>query len=343
MKNLNVRRHGENIKPVYATSELSSGGAQSTKGARPDGKISGIVKRFSKSCKAAENPTALGLLKHKFSEAIEFTGISHEVRGLIAFMGLIAATIGLGFGQMLFFEMLDRGLDRTINKIFVAIAVVFIVLGIYVLLRAIRHEFFRPEDEPIIFDRSRQKVYRFFREVNPGVTGLFKYWPIHAAEYEWHLIDVEHNAILLATGSTITRSHSLTFIVRRSSTDPTIIDDFGVGNTIQLGESSVAPLWEHIRRFMGENGPHLPNGETVIKDRAPTTLWESMGAVGPIGPGYFEKWKTQRGTMVLYHLLFPLFLPMFLLWGFLNWLSYKTATAVQWPTEIIETLQIESA
>ena len=71
------------------------------------------------------------------------------------------------------------------------------------------------------------------------------------------------------------------------------------------------------------------------------TLWESLGAVGPIGPDYVTKWKTESGSMILYHVLFPLFMPMFLLWGFLNWLSYKTAFDVQWPSAVVN--EVESS
>lgn len=339
MKNLSLRRHGENVKPTYTGAGETSWAGKSTDAERPDNKISGIVKRFSKTGRAADKPTALGLVKTRFPQAIEFTGISHEVRGLIVFMGLISAAIGIGFGQMFFFGMIERGLDRTINKIFMGCSVLFIIMGIYFLARAVRHEFFRPEDEPIIFDREHRKVYRLFREVHPGWKGLFKPWPMRAAEYEWDLIDVEHNAVLVTTGSTVTRLHNLIFIVRRSMADATIIDSFEVGNTIQLGELTVAPLWEHIRRFMEEAGPHVPDLETVISSKPPSTLWESMGAVGPIGPEYLNNWKSQKGTMILYHMLFPLFFPMFLLWGFFNWLSYKTSIPVQWPSVVIEEVQ----
>jgi hypothetical protein len=37
---------------------------------------------------------------------------------------------------------------------------------------------------------------------------------------------------------------------------------------------------------------------------------------------------------ILAHVLLPLSVPFFLLWGFFNWLSYKTAYAVDWPEEI---------
>ena len=344
MKTLTLLRHGSNIKPIYASSgDSPSWTGSSTDAERPGGQVSGIVERFAKSVQAAAKTTSCGLLKTKFPNGLEFTGIAHEARGLIVFVGLIAAAVAIGFGQMFFFGMIRWGLEEAFHRIVLCIGILFVIGGLHVLLRAIRFEFFRPEDEPIIFDRKHRKVYRLFRETHPGWKGLFKPWPIRAAEYEWDLVDVEHNAVLMTTGSTITRLHHLFFIVRRSATDPTIIDSFEVGNTIQLGETTVAPLWEHIRQFMEEQGPHIPAGESLITSKPPATLWESMGAVGPIGPDYFSLWKTQRGTMIFYHVLFPFFLPMFLLWGLFNWLSYKTATPIQWPQEVLDAVQSEPA
>lgn len=201
-------------------------------------------------------------------------------------------------------------------------------------VQAIRAEFFRPEDEPVIFDRKNRKVYVMARDTLLGWRGMLKPWPIYAAEYDWNMLDAEHNALVSANGSTVNRYHSLHFLVRRSAEDATIIDSFQVGTSLQVGAESAAPLWEHIRRFMEENGPHLPPGELPIQEKAPVTLWQSMGAVGPLGPDYFRYWRNHAVVMIFFHLLFPLFLPMFLMWGLCNWLSYKTAIPVQWPQAV---------
>ena len=143
-----------------------------------------------------------------------------------------------------------------------------------------------------------------------------------------------------ANGSTVHRHHTLVFLVKRSADDPTIIDSFQVGNSLQVGADSAAPLWEHMRRFMEADGPHIPAGELPIIEKAPTTLWESMGAVGPMGPGYVRNWKNHPVGMVFFHLILPFSLPLFLLWGLFNWLSYKTAIPVRWPKEVLNAIGI---
>jgi hypothetical protein len=330
-------RHGEHISPDFVNSAGVAGAAgRSTDKERSDGHVSGVVKRFSRNAKAADVPTALNLLKTLYEGAIEFTGIAQQTRGASALIGLFAGAMALGMGWPLIRILTEDGFGNIFHLVLLAIVLFFIAFGLNVMVRSMRVEFFRPEDEPIIFDRKNRKVYVIVRVMQPGWKGLFRHWPIHAAEYDWDLIDVEHLAVVSATGSTVHRYHSLVFLVKRSEADPTIIDSFQVGNTLQMGAESPALLWEHIRRFMEAHGPHLPTGETPITEVAPVTLWESMGAVGPIGPKYMNYWKNHAILMVFLHVLCPVSVPLLLLWGLFNWLSYKTAIQVQWPKEVLE-------
>lgn len=333
-----VARHGEHVKPHYAPAEGHTDGraGTSTGETRPDGELSGIVKRYAKGARANDVAITLNWIKRTYAEAIEYTGSPQGLRGMVMLWGLFGAGIGFGFGiWRLFVDFYSRP-----NNVLDVIALIFPPLllwfGIYMLLRATRLELFRPEDEPTLFDRKNRKVYRVFRETQPGIKGLFKRWPLHAAEYDWDLIDAEHQAQLVTTSSTVTRYHNLMFLVRRSAQDPTIIDSFSVGNAMMLGEANVSAVWEHIRRFMEEGGPHLPSGETLAPSKPPQTLWQSLGAVGPIGPSYGRWWKDNTAFMILIHVLFPFFVPFFLLWGIFNWLSYRTATPIQWPDEVMQ-------
>lgn len=247
-----------------------------------------------------------------------------------------------GFGIWLGLAMSESsiGSSRLLGWILVALG---FGLSLRMFLSSARVELFRPEDEPTLFDRKHRKVYRVFREAQPGWLGLFKPWPLRATEYDWNLIDVEHQAVLTTTGSTVTRYHALVFLVKKSATDQIIIDSFTIGNTMELGELTVPAVWEHIRRFMEENGPHLPPGETLAPSQPPQDFALSLAAVGPFGASYRRWWQDNAGFMILIHVLFPIFVPFFLLWGFFNWLSYRTATRIEWPPEIVETVGIRQA
>ena len=54
---------------------------------------------------------------------------------------------------------------------------------------------------------------------------------------------------------------------------------------------------------------------------------------------YGRWWKEQLPFMPPIHVLFPIFVPFFLLWGFLNWLSYKTALPATWPKEVLTEIE----
>ncbi len=168
----------------------------------------------------------------------------------------------------------------------------------------------------------------------PGWRGLFKSWPVRAYEYKWKLIDAEHRMTTTTAGSTRTNWHSLLFIVRNSASNDRAIGTFHVAPPTLLCESTVGPFWEHIRRFMEEDGPHLPPGETRTYLEVPTSLWQSMGAVGPFGPNYFYWWKNHPFYSVVMHVFIPFILPMCFAWAITNWLSYLTAIEVQWPHEV---------
>jgi hypothetical protein len=330
-----VLRHGELANSIYAPGGSGESWAgSSTDEDRQDGEVSGIVRRYRKEEQASISVTAINLIKAAHPDAIEYIGISAHVRWLAIFWGFFSLCVLVGLGWMFLDYLISVGFERTFYQFLAFVSCFFILAGFYFLLWGIRAELFRPEDEPIIFDRKHRKVYRLFRVAHPGLKGLFMRWPIRAAEYGWDLIDAEHNAVLITTGSTAIRYHSLVFIVRKSATDPTVIDSFPVGSSVQLGEFSVDPVLEHIRRFMEEEGPHLPPGERVNARMRPETFWQSMVEVAPVGPAYTTGWKNMPAIMVLFHLLSPIFVPIFLLWGFFNWISYKTSVPVYWPSEV---------
>jgi hypothetical protein len=103
-----------------------------------------------------------------------------------------------------------------------------------------------------------------------------------------------------------------------------------------LSEFSTPRVWEHLRRYMNENGPALPLGETVADTTVPVTWWESLGAISVFGPGYDKRWADSWGWMLIMHLLLPITLPLALLMATTNWLSYKTAYPVRWPQEVLD-------
>ena len=121
-----------------------------------------------------------------------------------------------------------------------------------------RTDLFNLSDQPIIFDRKHRRVYRLFGEIPEGRLRLFKPWPTRVCAYDWDAIEAEHHYEGMVTGATYASNHRLMFLVRKSAHDTTVIESFQIGNPTDLSEELTAGMWEHIRRFMQEGGPHLP-------------------------------------------------------------------------------------
>ena len=281
-------RHGQFLRKISPTNTTD----QRSKNA----KVHKPVTRYRKSRKVAESVHAFQLIKKTYEDAIEYRTIPAQVRGIILLFGCIIGAIALWFGWAFFSSVISDGKIKTSEYFLLSVVEPAALCGVLLLVLSIRLELFRPIDEPVIFDRKHRKVYLIARAVAPGVFGMFKSWPIRAYEYDWDLVDAEHQLTISTTGSTVTTWHALLFTVRNSASDNRIIGTFTVANPVLLGESTVGPFWEHIRRFMEEDGLHLPPGEARTFLEVPTSLWQSMGAVGPFGPNYFHWWKTTLFT-----------------------------------------------
>lgn len=325
--------HGEHVSSLYAVEPGVK--APSTADERRIQGQGGIVQRYEKRESVHRNPQALGWIKATYQDAIEYTSKTKDLRGLAFFWAvfsgpsLVAVSVLFMYGAFQFDDWFTW-------MLFPPGAVIFFCMGTWLGALMLRADLFHLSDQPIIFDRKHRKVYRLFNEMPSGLLGIFKPWPVHACAYDWDLIDAEHNAEGVITGATATTNHFLMFAVRKSASDPTIIDSFQIANAMSLSDGLTDAMWEHIRRFMEEGGPHLPTpNEPLASQEKPPTWWQSLGASGCFGPGYFRRWRSLPGFMILMHMVLPLSVPMYLLWGTGNWLSYKTEIKIGWPGEVL--------
>ena len=95
MSALPLKRHGEHVKPHYAPTPGDAEGwaGKSTADERPDGNVSGIVKRYDKRIRASEVPNTLGLIDQLYTHAIRYNKNLSGIRGLSMMSGLIALAI----------------------------------------------------------------------------------------------------------------------------------------------------------------------------------------------------------------------------------------------------------
>ena len=250
--------------------------------------------------------------------------------------GAIALSGGLVFLWIAFYALLTFPRPHG-GLVFVLMLCIVMASG-YGVIWSLRLTIYKPCDLPIIFDRKHRKVYRILREEQAGIVGMFEPWPVKCCEYEWDLVDAEYEAEAFTTGATVNRNHYLMFLVRKSAEDATIIDSFQIGNAMLMNEAIVAGMWEHIRRFMEQGGPHLPSPDEPLayKRRDQPTWWEACGTVSVWGSKYKQRWREETLRAVVAHVLFFVSIPAGLVIGTGNWLAHKTAVDVDWPDEVKE-------
>ncbi|QBI04601.1 DUF6708 domain-containing protein [Pseudoduganella albidiflava] len=304
----------------------------------PQRPTAGVIQRFDNKSSACPSTTSLGMIARTYPDAIEFSARAAGMTGMIMLIGLMSAAFAFWVSDQVLSLELENGRSVISFLSFPFVIIVFFH-GIYSAIKYTRIELYRPKDEPTIFDRYNRKVYRIYREVYPGWLGTFKKWPMKMAEHDWNLIYAEHHAIVNATGSSVTRMHSLIFNVQKSTSDPTVVDSFAIGTSIQMGEVTVPAVWEHIRRFMEENGPHLPPGEVIEQRREPQTFLQCMAATGPYGSNFKNWWRDHTAMMIVGLLFFPITFPMMTLMGIFSWMAVKTARPVVWPSYVLDAIR----
>lgn len=293
---------------------------------------------FAKSECADANPRTFGFLKATYANAIEFTDAPPAQRGLLLTIAIIGSVTFLVFDTWAITGLLDPATVDVFDAVMAALFSLLPALALCVLIFSARVELFRPEDQPVLFDRQHRKVYRLARSVPVGLSALIKPWPLTCTTFDWDDLTVVHVAPLSTTGSTITRHHHLVFSAKSPSANPQHLqDEFTFGNHLILGETTIAPLWEHIRRFMEEGGPHLPEDDVLADMRSPTSWKQSMKSIAPHGPDLsFLSWiKKEWPFAILLITLSPIVLPIYLIWGTCNWLSHKTSKPAQWPHRVL--------
>lgn len=342
---LELIKQGEYVAPG-----LEAQGNKASADAKGKDALSGVATRFVRRKPCHNDPTALNTVRAIYTDALELMGPSSatQLRGImllvaIGLSGLCSFLIP--FGIQSFWEALsifDGQAWFTMLSVTFGSWVIW-RFGLVPIPHLLRTDLFAPDNQPLIFDRKHQRVYRLFDPNQDSLKG--RWWtraplPLQGVEYHWSCITAEHRVQLITRGNSVTRVHGLVLVARdhpkKGEPQGRLLDEFPVASSMVLGETTVPRLWEHLRRYMEDNGPHLPEGEVLQNDERPTTLWQSLGVVSPFGPQFLRWWRDSRFMTVLVFIGLPITLPVFTLWGVGNWLSHKTMRPTVWPQEVHE-------
>lgn len=329
----------------------------------------GLLVRFTQQQSAAQATTALGQIQATYADAIEFQtgGTSAQMRGLL----MVFCTFLIAIILLMIYFLTSTSSTHSLADFFnfwnLTTWLLFlpcIFFGWPATMIFFNAELYSPSDQPILFDRKHRTVSVIsFGEDKPdnfpvqGSAWRKIWWWLCNADWfirfkrpaqlaqsavimNWDCMQAEHQATLTSTGATVLREHQLIFKVYQKplNIDPhsPLVAEFPVVGAYLLNEMLVPMVYEHIRRFMEEGGPALAPGDTLADTWRPASLWQSIGAVGPVGPRFGLWWKKTPKTTVFLVLISLVMWPFFLAWGICNWLSHKTMISVNWPDEVLQ-------
>ncbi|MFJ1301545.1 DUF6708 domain-containing protein, partial [Pseudomonadota bacterium AL_CKDN230030165-1A_HGKHYDSX7] len=207
------------------------------------------------------------------------------------------------------------------------------VLGILVECTGYRHM-------PVLFDRAAGRIYLIRAERDWLRPWRWFRIPVKLETMEWARTRALIVPTLGAGGTKLPRTNYALHLVQTDEPNGTrIVSSIGVGvPSVYDGGREVKALWEHLRRFMQEGGPHLQPGESVyVDDSSPAKLWNALWWWQPlIGPGARKFWT---GPYWMFTIPFGLFVlplaPLTMLGGFLRWLAYQCKRPAPWPAEVL--------
>jgi hypothetical protein len=235
------------------------------------------TRHLTKDQPAADRSMSLELVTCATDSVLMVQQSSTRLRGYASVFGvlmLVASPLGFATAQLL----LSIGFPiKSLSHLFgvtVAIPLLLVTVGsIFLALRTFRIDLLTPTDNPLVFNRKTRKVYRVMPDIpqRQGISppalvrhwlNTFRSWPMQVIEYDWDCLDAEYFSETVLAGNVARTNHHLMFYVKAAPDSDRVLGCFDIVPPLLIREDGAMMFWEHIRRFMQENGPPLPPGET---------------------------------------------------------------------------------
>ena len=141
--------------------------------------------------------------------------------------------------------------------------VFMLVSSLFGLSFAIRMTFFSFRDLPALFNKASRTV----TITKPRPVPFLKFWQPGIVDrvttYSWDAVQVRTYKTMQMMGETSRESYNLTLLCADSD-KPHLFKDFTYLGYVETWEDApLWRLWEHIRRYMEEDGPPLQPGEML--------------------------------------------------------------------------------
>ena len=319
------------------------------------------AQHWPKAQSVSDKPHSLELISRAHQDALFVQGMFSWAWGMMSLFGLGLVAVALGgayvLPEMIWDLTVSEGWELMFGAMVCALVSCTVVIGLCWAYRVFRIDIRGPKDVPIVFNRRSRKVYMFRQNVPELGIGwrtllsYFKPWPLILVEYDWNCLEAEYQEITTLVGKNPKTVHILTLYVKESPDSDTVIGSFPLASPLLIGRHSAKELWEHIRRFMEEGGPHLSPGDKPAT--MPSTLLQCLQNMAPnVWPliiaatawaWYYTVWVAGSWPMVRDGFWFTMlhgfpFLagPMWLITVFFNWLGHKFGQRIELPRDLME-------
>jgi len=333
------------------------------------------VNWLSKKKRASAKPGAFGQVSRAYDNTLFLQAMSTRFRGLLSVMAL-GFLVGVGFavaGLHLFLMIALKGFSQgqwgvvLFDFVFIAVNGLMFIATLTAAIRAYRIDLFGPKDIPIVFNRKTRKVYRFiqdlpvfpssnnWREFKASLPRFPRYWmsvfkpwpPMLLIEYDWDCLEAEYFEQTRLVGKVVTTLHVLQLVAKEGPTSEKLIGGFTLASPLMVGRTTAMDMWEHIRRFMEENGPALSPGDEPSPPY-PTTFIQAAYTVTPAwfvavaGCAWAWWYMAQHGwpAQIGGYMGFAVFVvalvcSMMTALFIFNWLAHKWGQDVTLPPELM--------
>ncbi|WP_423368415.1 DUF6708 domain-containing protein [Burkholderia sp. LMG 32019] len=188
-------------------------------------------------------------------------------------MGLLGAG-GIGYGAVLTLQEVP-----VLGVVMCLVTLVFLLFAVFSLRMAL----FSPRDLPVLFNRKDRSVsftpyvtpsfWRFWEKGGAGAVRTRAWDDVKVRSYKWTQF----------TGAAARESYFLSLLWGEAGNPRSCAEIVNFGYTGWWEDAMLWRLYEHIRRYMEEDGPPIQRGETLRRTgtgKLPTFPAEIIDAAG---------------------------------------------------------------
>jgi len=256
-----------------------------------------------------------------YPHALEICGMNSSRKGMGVFWGI---TAGPFIVWQIYLSATYLSTDFFFNFVFLLLLFpIAVMTGI-----ALRMDIFTYRDEPILLNRVTRKVHVF--RVKRNWRRPFSPWPLSIDTFDWDCVHAEIGGGVVP-GTVPLLRYRLYLSFTESPQSKRVVERFTLGFMSNL-TGSITETWEHIRRYMQEDGPPLQAGERLRGDRH----FSSRETWGEVFPFLMPNWKQAIAKHPILTVGCLVLFPMFFLFGLTAWIAGITSRDPHWPDDILQ-------